>query len=234
MSKEIRYPVARGLNGSVVHISAWSDAVEATGERGAVTCLGCDRQLVGRLPNNGIKPTAHFAHRSEEESCREETALHKAAKEAIVAAHRGGVLGCLEWQCPWCGQWTHRTPLEDLELRVEDSPCALVTSDVLGRDAAGVPRVAIEVFVTHDLEDSTEARYRAQGIAVFVLSLRRGHREPLSWGIINDLALGRVSCLRVERRVQAVDQAACAHCRRLLREEAELAAALERQAHLRR
>jgi len=188
--------------------------------------------MVGRLPINGIKPTAHFAH-SSEGGCLGETALHKAAKEAIAGAHRRGVLRRLAWRCPWCNWWEHQTDLSDLELRVEDSPCALVTSDVLGRDDAGVPRVAIEVVVTHPLEETTLARYRAQDISVFVLSLQRGHREPLSWGIVNRLALGGVDCLRVDHRLHAVERSSCVNCQRILCEEAALKDALARQARAR-
>jgi len=94
--------------------------------------------------------------------------------------------------------------------------------------------VAIEVFVTHDVEETTLERYRAQEISVFVLSLRRGDREHVSWGIVTDLALGVVDCLRVDRRLQVVDRASCVNCQRLLREEAELAIELTRQASMRR
>ena len=233
VSNEIQYPVACAMDGTAVHISAWTDVVAATGKREAVTCFGCAQPMVGRLPSNGIKPTAHFAH-SAEGACHAETALHAAAKEAIVGAHRRGALRRLEWPCPWCNQWKHQTDLSDLELRVEDIPCEGVKSDVLGRDVAGVPRVAIEVFVTHDVEEKTLARYRAQDVSVFVLSLRRGYREPLSWGIVTDLALGVVDCLRVDRRLQVVDRASCVNCQRILREEAALVIELASQALMRR
>jgi len=210
----ILYPVARGQDGETVHIETW--------ERGqVVTCFGCGQELVGRLPHDGIKPTAHFAHRADVvAACSGETALHKAAKSAIVHAHARGALQSLAWECPLCRRCRHLTDLRSLALRAEARPCEGVVSDVLGEDSAGEPRVAIEVVVTHDLEAETSERYRARGIRVFVL-------RP-SWGIVGDLVRG-VDPLLVDHRAGLVDASSCEGCQQVLRERAEWAARERRQ-----
>lgn len=204
------YPIARAQDGSPVHIDAW--------ERGqVVTCFGCDQDLVGRLPHDGIRPTAHFAHKADA-ACGGETALHRAAKAAIVRAHGRGVLQQLAWECPRCRRWEHRTDLRSLVLREESRPCDGVLSDVLGLDVVGDPRVAIEVIVSHDLEISTLDRYRACGVDVYSL-------HP-SWGIVGDVMRG-VERLIVDHRVG--DVADCEGCRQVLREKAAWELRAQRQ-----
>ena len=202
----IRYPIARDEDGAAVHIDAW--------DRGqSVTCFGYGEDLVGRMPHDGIKPTAHFAHKADS-TCSGETALHKAAKAAIVDAHAKGTLGDLEWECPRCKRSLHVTDLRSLVLREEARPCAGVVSDVLGLDSdldGAEPRVAIEVVVTHDLESETLDRYRTQGLRVYSL-------KP-SWGIVGDLVRG-ADALRVDHRLGVVD-AACEGCQQVLREKQE-------------
>lgn len=200
----IQYPVARDQEGGAVPIEKW--------QRGqSVTCFGCDQELIGRLPHDGIKPTAHFAHKADA-ACVGETALHKAAKVAIVRARSHGALRSLVWECPRCGRYRHRTDLDLLELREEDRPCDGVVSDVLGRDAVGEPHVAIEVIVTHDVEDQTLERYRERGLQVFTL-------RP-SWKIVADLVRGDEE-LMVEYRLGEVETATCVGCQQLLREKLE-------------
>lgn len=208
----IQYPVARDAAGAALRIEDW--------ERGqAVSCFGCGEALVGRLPHDGIKPTAHFAHRPEAE-CNGETALHKAAKAAIVKAHADGLLRALSWDCPHCRRCHHATDISDFALRTETSPCAGVVSDVLALASDGAPRAAIEVVVTHDLEPATLERYRASGIWVYVF-------RP-SWGSVGDIVSG-TSPLVVELRVGAVDADSCPGCRELAREKAEWEARLHAQ-----
>lgn len=200
----ILYPIACGENGAAIHIDGW--------ERGhAVTCFGCGEALVGRLPHDGIKPTAHFAHRAEAICCGK-TALHKAAKEAIVRSHAIGVLRALSWDCPHCKRCRHLTDLCTLTLHKETSPCTGVVSDVLGLHDSGAPCLAIEVVVTHDLEAATLEHYRTQGIYVFAL-------RP-SWGIVGDILRG-ADPLCVDPRVGFVDTATCAGCQQVAREKAE-------------
>lgn len=201
------------MDGAAVHIDSW--------ERGqAVTCFGCGHELVGRLPHDGIKPTAHFAHKADAE-CSRETALHKAAKAAIRLSHAGGTLQFLSWECPHCKRHSHQTDLRSLLLREEEArPCEGVVSDVLGLDVSGEPRVAIEVVVTHDVEAETLERYRTHGIDVFAL-------RP-SWGIVGDIVRGADS-LRVDSRVVFVDANACAGCQEILREKAEWEARIQKQ-----
>jgi len=207
MEPGIQYPIARDVDGVAIHIDSW--------ERGqAVTCFGCGQELIGRLPHDGIKPTAHFAHKADA-ACSGETALHKAAKAAIMRSHANGVLRTLSWECPHCKRCCRLTQLSDLALHEERSPCAGVVSDVLGVDGSGVPVVAIEVVVTHDLEAETLERYRALGIHVFAL-------RP-SWGTVGDIVRG-VDPLTVEYRAGLVDTSACAGCQQVLREKEEWAA----------
>lgn len=203
----ILYPVARDPNGAPIHIDDWV--------RGkAVTCFGCGQDLVGRLPHDGIKPTAHFAHKTDV-ACKGETALHKAAKAAITGSHANGTLQSLSWECPCCKRCRHQTDLRSLVLRQERSPCEGVVSDVLGVDASGQPCVAIEVVVTHNMEAQTLERYRLLGIYVFTF-------RP-SWGILGDIVRG-AEPLPVDCRVGFVDTSSCEGCQQVLREKEEWAA----------
>lgn len=203
----ILYPVARDQEGCAVHIDDW--------QRGhAVTCFGCGQDLVGRLPHDGIKPTAHFAHKVDA-ACSGETALHKAAKAAITRTHASGRLRALSWECPLCKRCRHETDLRAFVLHEEARPCVGVVSDVLGVDAVGEPRVAIEIVVTHDVAAETLERYRTNGIYVFVL-------RP-SWGLVGDLVHGS-DPLHVDLRVGFVDTASCAGCQQVVREKDEWAA----------
>lgn len=203
----ILYPVACDQDGAPIHIDDW--------ERGqAVTCFGCGQDLIGRLPFDGIKPTAHFAHKADV-ACNGETALHKTAKVAILRSHVNGALQSLSWVCPCCKRGLHLTDLRSVVLREEKSPCEGVVSDVLGVDATGKPRVAIEVVVTHDVESETLDRYRSLGIHVFTF-------RP-SWGIVGDIVHG-VDPLPVDYRVGLVDTSSCEGCQQVLREKEEWAA----------
>ena len=203
----IQYPIARDQHGAPIHIDEW--------ERGnVVTCFGCGQDLIGRLPFDGIKPTAHFAHKADV-ACSGETALHKAAKVAISRSHANGALQVLSWECPRCKRCLHLTDLRSLVLREEARPCEGVVSDVLGVDASGNPRVAIEVVVTHDVEVETLERYRSLGIHVFAL-------RP-SWGIVGDIVRG-VDPLTVEYRAGLVDTSSCEGCQQVFREKEEWAA----------
>lgn len=203
----IRYPVARDQDGAPIHIDEW--------ERGnAVTCFGCGQDLIGRLPFDGIKPTAHFAHKTDV-ACSGETALHKAAKAAILRSHANGALRDLAWECPRCKRCLHQTDLRSVALREEASPCKGVVSDVLGVDASGQPRIAIEVVVTHDMAAETLERCRSLGLSVFTL-------RP-SWGIVGDIVRG-VDPLHVDYLAGLVDTASCEGCQQVLREKEEWAA----------
>lgn len=181
-----------------MHISAWQPGQ-------GVTCFGCDRDLIGRLPHNGIAPTAHFAHKADH-ACDGEGALHKAAKEALVRAHAQH-LRALLWLCPLCLQTTHITDLSQLILHKEKAPCEGVVTDVLGLGSDGRAAVAIEVVVTHDIETQTMDRYRTLGAAVFVW-------RP-AW---NEVA-AITHMLWVEARHVQVD--GCAGCEELQRKKRE-------------
>ncbi len=207
----IQYPVACDKDGFAVHIDDWQPGHD-------VTCFGCGKDLIGHLPHDGIKPTAHFAHKADA-TCNGETALHKAVKAAIFHAHATGVLQALSWECPRCKRCQRLTSLIDLALTQEARPCEGVVSDVLGCDLTGKPIVAIEVVVTHDLEAATLDRYRVFGLDVFSFS-------P-TWGSLGDVSRGVVS-LDVVHRVGSIDTSSCAGCQEIIRakrewEERELA-----------
>jgi hypothetical protein len=199
----ILYPIARGQDGAAVHIDAW--------ERGqVVTCFGCEQELVGRMPHDGIKPTAHFAHKADA-TCGGETALHRATKAAITHAHAAGTLQFLSWECPRCARTLHRTDLRSLTLHEEARPCDGVVTDVLGLDHEK-PRVALEIVVTHDIEAETMVRYQALGIEVLSIC-------P-SWVILGDVVRGS-DVLHVVHRAGVFDAASCEGCQEVLREKAE-------------
>jgi hypothetical protein len=208
----ILYPVARDPLGTAVHIDTWQRGV-------SVTCFGCDQELVGRLPHDGIKPTAHFAHKPDA-TCSGETALHRAAKSAVSRAHAAGTLHFLSWECPRCRRVDHQTDLSAIVFHEEARPCEGVVSDLLGVDSSGAPRVALEVVVTHDIEIDTLLRY--ESLDLIVLSFRP------SWGILGDVLRG-IPVLSVDHRAGLIDEDACTGCQHLRREKAEWAARAERQ-----
>ena len=203
----ILYPVACDDQGFAVHIDDWQHGQE-------VTCFGCGNDLIGRLPYDGIKPTAHFAHK-DDAACDGETALHKAAKSAIVHAHRKGTLQCLLWGCPHCLRQTHSTDLRSRALTEDASPCEGVVIDMLATVAFGdssAPSLAIEVVVAHDIDSQTIDRYSAIGIDVLSF-------HP-NWGSVGDIARGAVT-LAVVHRVGVIDTSTCTGCQALARDKEE-------------
>ena len=211
----ILYPIARDQNGAAVHIDRWEHGQ-------AVTCFGCGQDLIGHLPHDGIKPTAHFAHK-DDVACSGETALHKATKAALVRAHEKGRLLSVSWECPHCKRCRHETDLRSLVLYEEARPCEGVVSDLLAIDGDGVPRVAIEVVVAHDIEPTTLDRYRSVSLYVFSFRPR--------WGSVADIVHGR-GPFRADLRVGFVDQETCAGCQQLIREKHEWADRARRQKDL--
>ena len=211
LERLIKVPVGRAQDGAVVPIAQW--------QRGqAVWCFQCECELVGKLPQNGISPTPHFAHKVEA-SCNGEGVVHKATKAAIAQAHASGVLRSLVWSCPSCaGRGWQRTPLAVIAaLCQERAPCEGVRSDLLGVDAEDAPRLAIEVVDTHDLEPETLARYEAINLDVFSIKT--------SEQLVGALVRGAVTELPVEHRSGIVDATRCQACQQILRE----ARARERQ-----
>lgn len=79
---EIKYRLARGSDGSTVHISAVTE--ENRGDFASLTCIGCGRQLI---PSLGRIKSHHFRHKAvAEDPCSVESYLHIAAKETVARA----------------------------------------------------------------------------------------------------------------------------------------------------
>jgi hypothetical protein len=153
------YPVACDEHGHLVRIESY--------ERGTpVFCLGCKQPMIGR---QGDQNAWHFAHIVDAYAlCSGESVLHRAAKLAIVEAHATTGLRAFHWTCVGCRTIRHYR-IDDLTLKREDRPCENVQSDVLCRDSADVPRLAIEVVVAHSMETQTRERYLAMQLPVGIV-----------------------------------------------------------------
>jgi hypothetical protein len=126
----------------------------------------------------------HFQHLASTVSCSEETALHKAAAQAIHdgfnTANASKQPHELRWTCDGCGE-ARAVDLTAFATSVarESSPVPGVVTDVLFQ---GPRPLAVEVVVSHAPEPETLERYRAADIPVFVV-------EP-TWDCIPELARG--------------------------------------------
>jgi hypothetical protein len=126
----------------------------------------------------------HFQHLASTVSCSEETALHRAAAQAIVdgfnVANTSKQPYELRWTCDGCGE-ARAVDLTAFATSVarESSPVSGVITDVLFQ---GPRQLAVEVVVSHAPEPETLERYRGADVPVFIV-------EP-TWDSISAFARG--------------------------------------------
>jgi hypothetical protein len=132
---------------------------------------------------NGPKRRKHFAHYIENANCTPETVLHKASKEAI----RLGIENALatrrnfpmKWECSICEQ-NHFGDLAATPRTVSvEREISGIRPDLLLVSPQGKPLVAIEVVVTHDLEEETIEKY--QRINIPILRVRAAWERIPVW-----------------------------------------------------
>ena len=159
----VQYPYALGSDGNPVNIGS--------AFRGnPFTCLGCGRAMVAK---KGRKRQAHFAHNPpHSDGCDPDTALHQMA-QALVLAHFDDALAkgrpyLLGRSCRDCNAILSRNiAVEGSYIKPEQELVEGTRTDVVVC-FLHEPPVALEIIVTHDLEDDTRAKYEDSGISVFL------------------------------------------------------------------
>lgn len=158
----VQHRYARSSLGDFVNISDYQPGQ-------AVFCIECERPMIGR---QGTLTQWHFAHKGDlERTCSPETALHRLGKAFIMQGFESAVAEKrpfnLRWPCPRCGvvstqdctRWCSR-------IEPEGVATAGVRSDLV---LHGPTPCAVEVVVTHDLEEQTAVLYAAAKIPVFIV-----------------------------------------------------------------
>lgn len=196
---EVLYPVARVGSELVWATDLARDQRRPTG----MSCVGCTQPVSLRA---GKKTRPHFWHRPGAVCTAPETVLHATAIQVIATALtdaiNAGVPYPVQWWCGSCASLNDgnlargqgRTVTVDTAL-----PGVLFRPDIAVQ-AAGRTVAAVEVVVTHDLEDATAAYYGQAGIAVIrvwptwetLASLRSGFL--LEQGFPRFAAAGAVRC----------------------------------------
>lgn len=162
---DVLYPVARA-GGDLV----WATDLARDQQRPAgMSCVGCSQPVSLRA---GTKVRPHFGHRPGAVCSAPETVLHSTAIQVIAAALSGAINAGepypVQWWCGVCAS------LNDGNLARGQGRTVMVDTAVPGARyrpdicvlASGRPVAAIEVVVTHDVEEATAAYYDQAGIAV--------------------------------------------------------------------
>lgn len=174
MRKMLKLPFALH-NGAIIHISA-----VVSGRQPDCLCPECKRPLIAR---KGAIKQHHFAH-DPGSQCNLESALHWLGKTLIHDGIRAAISNRtpinLRWRCSYCLD-THESNLVEEITSVEmERHLGQAKPDVLLIGQEGKPLTAIEVVVTHPLEEGTRAFYKASQINVVEIHLS-------NYDAINDL-----------------------------------------------
>lgn len=190
---------------TLVHVANYNS------EQGLVHCIGCGDQLVAR---RGSIRQWHFAHKVS--ACAiGEGLLHLTAKRLIAQRFRqakaNGEEYRLAFPCPACrhGNSADLTALATL-VDVEAAPCAHVRADLLF--SGGRRDFAVEVVVSHDIEDVTRQRYTEAGVPVFSVHPSWDTLESLQHSLSAQRATGTdttkcPSCRAEAKRIQVIETA---------------------------
>ena len=211
--------------------------VEAAGEykgKPPYYCIGCNEQMIAKNTSRpDRKREKHYAHKSKDPSCSNESILHKDAKRLIAKSIRDEPS---YWITVTCGKTEFSsTPCENVLSRMNLAGAEADTeryivgnrADVLVRTQEGKEIIiAIEVVVHH--EATSESRLRYESSHVPVLFVRVESFEdilPLSERIVvsADDYLGELpSCaLCFERAREEIERQAREETERREREEAK-------------
>ncbi|WP_315094095.1 competence protein CoiA family protein [uncultured Cellulomonas sp.] len=162
---DVLYPVARA-GGELV----WATDLARDQQRPAgMSCVGCAQAVSLRA---GTKVRPHFGHRPGAVCTAPETVLHSTAIQVIATALSDAIMAGdpypVQWWCGTCSivndgnlaRGQGRTITVDTAL-----PGVLFRPDIAVL-AAGRPIAAVEVVVTHDVDDATAAYFDQAGMAV--------------------------------------------------------------------
>ena len=177
-SGKILYPMAYVSPYKVTHIK---EAGRGQGYR----CLGCQKEMIAR---KGEINAHHFAHKKAGEQCDPDNALHETAKAAICQGFLVAQEQCtrydLKFPCDRCREpIAVDVAIEGAGIATERSEIEGTRSDLVITEGDGrTARVIIEVVVHHDIDPSTEKKYRISGTPVMKV-------RP-SWGNVDSLRKG--------------------------------------------
>jgi Competence protein CoiA-like family len=167
---------ARDQSGAKVDVRTLDPASRRAGA--PFSCLGCGEPLVARL---GAVRARHFAHLPGS-SCpltAPESALHLDAKERLLGLCREAFAGArrvtLLARCPACRKAAPRDLAAEGDEAVAEGAVGPLRADVLVL-AGGRPALALEVRVTHAIDDAKEAALAAAAVPVLEID---AHEEWL-------------------------------------------------------
>lgn len=179
-------------------------------ERAPFSCLACSEPLVAKL---GQVRARHFAHRPGS-SCpltKPETALHLNAKERLLflcgEAFAGRLAVILGARCPACRRLTPLGLATLGDAAVAEGAAGARRADVLVT-RAGSPAAALEVRVTHRIDEEKERALGELGLPAFEIDARETWEEeagPRPGDVTLRIArtLGVARCPACEARARA-------------------------------
>jgi hypothetical protein len=169
---DVQLAWALDRDGQKVHV-ARLDPRDRRG-RGPFRCMACDEPLV---PHLGRVRARHFAH-FPGSSCpltAPETALHLDAKERLLGLCADAFAGrrrvTVLARCPACRRPAPRDLGAEGDAAVAEGAVGPLRADVLVL-AAGAPRLAFEVKVTHAVDPEKEAALLAAGVPAVEVDAR--------------------------------------------------------------
>jgi len=160
MSPSIKTPYAE-KHGSLVHVSSVSRGLSCD-----CICPVCRDPLIAR---KGQVMAHHFAH-SGNRDCNPETVLHDVAKRLLKdrtdIAIASGLKIKFTWPCRLCGD-THQGDIVRVAASAHlEQSVGSCRPDITLRDKDEVPRVFVEVVVTHEPEQNVRTYARANRISI--------------------------------------------------------------------
>ena len=190
MNQDIKYPYAEAA-GEVVHI-------DDADKKDQFICLGCEQKM---RPAQGKKVAWHFRHLPDaKEVCDPDRSLHQMAQRIVEqnfnsAVKKEGQEYRLTLICPICKEYAidRNVATSGATIKPEEVLVKRTRSDLVIRDPDGKETI-LEIVVTHDLEDETDARYRESGIPVLLKKFEQfGDLEGLDSVFAADKSLNVLS-----------------------------------------
>lgn len=169
-AKTILYSLACDAAGVLVHANIANRGDD-------YCCPGCGGTMVLRRSEKEGKgrKRAHYAHKSLTPNCNPETILHKLFKERLAGfltdSLAAGKMLPFSWKCSHCDD-VHEGELLKKAVRVAvEHSVGPARPDIALLDATGSVVVALEVVVTHPIDEGTRRFYDEQRFAVVEYTL---------------------------------------------------------------
>jgi hypothetical protein len=197
----ITYPYARLDAGRLVHIRDYDGVAP-------VCCFGCGDAMVAR---RGRVRRWHFAHSVDSGlTCSHETALHAAAKQAILEgfakAKASAASYLMHWQCKGCSS---RRNVDLVPIcRTVGAETEMVPGVISDLAFDGPRPLAVEIVVTHPPDGQALARYEAANVPVFIVRPDWDGIAMLFDGFRSDEShfVDQARCPECDRRRRALEE----------------------------